>query len=87
MSVTHVKLLPPKAGLNERSAFVDFEDINSAIDAHESINELGGNELRTDYNQNNRYKQSITNHCGHWPLLQQFTILSICVHSLLHTVT
>ena len=51
--VVGVKLLPPKDGIPTRSAFVDFELLEHAKEAHNSINEIGGQEVRTDFNNKN----------------------------------
>lgn len=54
-----MKILPTKRGKNTLSAFVDFKVTTDAKDCHESINELGENVLRTDYQHSDtRYEFS-----------------------------
>lgn len=44
-----VKFLPQKS--DTRAAFVDFEHIEDAKEAHNNVVHMGGVKLRTDYNR------------------------------------
>ena len=48
-----------------RAAFVDFVDIRSATKANEAKNELGGRELRTNYNEPGHKQNHHNNHQDH----------------------
>ena len=47
--VLTVKFLPQRG--DAKAAFVDFDLVDDARDAHRESNMLGGNKLRTDYNK------------------------------------
>ena len=44
-----VKILPQKYPNVGVAAFIDFCDVQSAIEAHETQHKLGGNDLRTNF--------------------------------------
>lgn len=44
-------MLPKISPDGGRAAFVDFVDIRSATKANEAQNQMGGRELRTNYNE------------------------------------
>ena len=48
-AVLGVKFLPKKS--DTIAAFVDFQNLEDARDAHDAVNSIGGIKVRTDYNQ------------------------------------